>query len=127
MNKTILLIATILFSNLAIAETFTKEIEFGANIYDFNSEAQNLVDQFGKNVVEFTNPTIGGVPIYLSKSNLIEVKKQLCAKLGFQNADGVGVAIQPDKRYLDLDQNGELTAKSVHSQTTHMFRCLGSI
>ncbi len=127
MNKLTLIISATLFASLANADVFTKEISFGSNNYDFNASVENKIDQFGKNVVEFTNPTINGVAIEISEAKIIQIKKQLCNKLGFKSADGLGTASQPNKFMLDLNQDGELSGRYENSTTTDMFRCLGSI
>lgn len=127
MNKKILVSMITLFSSFAFAENFSKVISFGSNNYDFSAQVENKVDQFGKNVVEFTNPAIDGVAILMSSANIIEIKKQFCNKLGFQSVDGFGTASQPNRYLLDLNQEGTLIGRFENSTTTDMFRCLGSI
>lgn len=127
MNKIILASLVTFLSTLAFANNFSKEIMLGSNYYDFSARAEIKVDQFGKNVVEFTHPTMNGVAILLSGANIIETKKQLCNKLGLQSVDGLGTASQPNRYLLDLNQDGKLTGRFENATTTHMFRCLGSL
>ncbi len=127
MNKKILLCTITLFSSLSFAKDFSKEIVLGSNYYDFSAQFENKVDQFGKNIVEFTNPRIDGVAILIASGNVIEVKKQLCDKLGFKSVDGFGTASQPSRYLLDINQDGILKGRFENSTTTDMFRCLGSI
>jgi hypothetical protein len=127
MLRIITIITIAICSSSANADTFAKEVELGLNNYIFRAQTENMVDQFGKNVVEFTNPTVNGMPIFISTTNLIVLKTKLCNALGFEYADGYGAASLPEKFVVDLDKEKSLIAKPESTTTTDMFRCLGSI
>lgn len=132
MDKFLLMAALFLKLSSASAEPFSKEVQLNAGtVYFLADISDGGVDQFGLNIVKFSNPTVNGTTISFQSGDAEakNLKTQVCEKLGYGFANGLGVT-HSEKSFMGffLDEDKQLTMKLFETQSRlTYFNCAGSL